>query len=178
MHLPELLLFIERLRGEPIEVDDLRPGDFGDIDTLVLRFCTAEVRSMTGPVEACAASGCAGTRAGQAGLRGPLLALADDCDRAFMSSAAIWHASEERIRHRCRPPAAARRLSAFLSSPGHLSAHLDPAGLADFLSGEVLGEHGEVAVTRLSPVTEVLTPAACYHIYSGREGESLDQPLT
>lgn len=45
LHLPELLLFIERLSGEPIEVDDLRPGDFRDIDTLVLRFCTAQVRS-------------------------------------------------------------------------------------------------------------------------------------
>jgi hypothetical protein len=45
LHLPELLLFIERLRGEPIEVDDLRPGDFRDIDTLVLRFCTAQVPS-------------------------------------------------------------------------------------------------------------------------------------
>jgi hypothetical protein len=44
-YLPELLLLIERLRGESIEVDDLRPGDFRDIDTLVLRFCTTEVRS-------------------------------------------------------------------------------------------------------------------------------------
>ena len=45
LHLPELLLLIERLRGEPIEVDDLRPGDFRDIDTLVLRFCAAQVPS-------------------------------------------------------------------------------------------------------------------------------------
>jgi len=45
LHLPELLLFIERLAGVPIEVDDLRAGDFRDIDTLVLRFCTARVRS-------------------------------------------------------------------------------------------------------------------------------------
>ena len=27
LHLPELLLFLEQLRGEPIDVDDLRPGD-------------------------------------------------------------------------------------------------------------------------------------------------------
>jgi hypothetical protein len=45
LHLPELLLFIERLAGVPIEVDDLRPGDFRDIDTLVLRFCAAQVPS-------------------------------------------------------------------------------------------------------------------------------------
>jgi len=43
LHLPELLLLLERLRGEPIDVDDLRPGDFRDIDTLVRRFCGAGV---------------------------------------------------------------------------------------------------------------------------------------
>ena len=43
LHLPELLLFLERLRDGPIDVDDLRPGDFRDIDTLVLRFCRGQV---------------------------------------------------------------------------------------------------------------------------------------
>ena len=42
VHLPELLLLLERLRGEPIDVEDLRPGDFRDIDTLVLRFGPAQ----------------------------------------------------------------------------------------------------------------------------------------
>jgi hypothetical protein len=41
LHLPELLLLLEGLRGEPIDTDDLRPGDFRDIDTLVSRFCGA-----------------------------------------------------------------------------------------------------------------------------------------
>jgi hypothetical protein len=45
LHLPELLLLLERLRGEPIDVDDLRSGDFRDIDTLVSRFCGAAVTS-------------------------------------------------------------------------------------------------------------------------------------
>ncbi|MEO3786718.1 hypothetical protein ABGB12_25615 [Actinocorallia sp. B10E7] len=40
VHLPDLLLYMERLRGAPIDVEDLRPGDFRDIDTLVLRFGT------------------------------------------------------------------------------------------------------------------------------------------
>src|ERR1700722_8530144 len=39
LHLPELLLLLERLRGEPIDVGEPRPGDFRDIDTLVSRFC-------------------------------------------------------------------------------------------------------------------------------------------
>ena len=115
---------------------------------------------------------------GQAGLRGPLLALADSCDRAFVSLAVIWNASEER--HPASLPAAALQRVDYLHSFPHqasLSARLDPAGLTDFLSGEVLGEHGEVAVTRLSPIREVLTPAACYHLYNSREGESLDRPL-
>ncbi len=43
VHLPELLLLLERLRGEPIDVEDLRPGHFRDIDTLVLRFGPAQV---------------------------------------------------------------------------------------------------------------------------------------
>lgn len=39
VNVPELLLLLERLRGAPIDVDDdLRPGDFRDIDTLVRRF--------------------------------------------------------------------------------------------------------------------------------------------
>jgi seryl-tRNA synthetase len=115
---------------------------------------------------------------GQAGLRGPLLALADRCDRAFASLAAIWDASEER--HPASLPAARLQRVDYLRSFPHqasLAARLDPAGLAEFTSGEVVGEHGEVALTTLSPVREILTPAACYHLYSSREGEPLDQPL-
>jgi tRNA synthetase class II (G, H, P, S and T) len=115
---------------------------------------------------------------GQAGLRGPLLALADRCDRAIVSLAAIWDASEER--HPASLPAARLQRIDYLRSFPHqasLSARLDPAGLAEFLSGEVVGEHGEVALTQLSPIREILTPAACYHLYSSREDESFDRPL-
>jgi hypothetical protein len=38
VHIPELLLVMERLRGAPIDVEQLRPTDFSDIDTLVNRF--------------------------------------------------------------------------------------------------------------------------------------------
>ncbi len=38
VHVPELLLLMERLRGEPIDIEDLRPADLRDIDTLVARF--------------------------------------------------------------------------------------------------------------------------------------------
>ncbi len=33
-----------------------------------------------------------------------------------------------------------------------------------------------MALTRLSPVSQVLTPAACYHLYSSLQGESFDRP--
>lgn len=39
VHVPELLLLLERLRGEPIDPEGLGPGDFRDIDTIVRRFC-------------------------------------------------------------------------------------------------------------------------------------------
>jgi hypothetical protein len=115
---------------------------------------------------------------GQAGLRGPLLALADGCDRALASLAGIWGASEER--HPATLPAARLQRVDYLRSFPHqasLSARLDPSGLAEFLAGEVVGTRGEVALTRLSPVRDVLTPAACYHLYSSREGESFDPAL-
>jgi hypothetical protein len=38
VHLPELILFLERLRGRPIDVEEFAEGDFRDIDTLVARF--------------------------------------------------------------------------------------------------------------------------------------------
>src|SRR5215469_17172450 len=88
---------------------------------------------------------------GQAGLRGPLLALADRCDRAIVSLAAIWDASEER--HPASLPAARLQRVDYLRSFPHqasLSARLDPAALAEFLAGAIIGEHGQVAVSRLA----------------------------
>lgn len=40
LHVPELLLLLERLRGEPIDPEGLLPGDFRDVSTIVKRFCT------------------------------------------------------------------------------------------------------------------------------------------
>ncbi len=42
LHVPDLLLLLERLRGEPIDATKLRPGDFHDIATIVRRFCSPE----------------------------------------------------------------------------------------------------------------------------------------
>lgn len=49
----------------------------------------------------------------------------------------------------------------------------DADNLSAFARGPGLGADGGVALTRLDPVTQVLTPAACYHIYVDRAGETL-----
>ncbi|WP_155370992.1 hypothetical protein [Catellatospora vulcania] len=38
VHLPELIILLERLRGAPIDVEQLRIGDFDGIDAMVARF--------------------------------------------------------------------------------------------------------------------------------------------
>lgn len=38
VHLPELILLLERLRGAPIDVERLWPGDLDTIDVMVERF--------------------------------------------------------------------------------------------------------------------------------------------
>ncbi|GAA1413057.1 hypothetical protein ACFQZ4_48770 [Catellatospora coxensis] len=111
---------------------------------------------------------------GQAGLTGPLLALAGDCDRAFQHLASRWGCPEEA--YAATLPAAA--LHGHLRSFPHqvtFAAALDPAesNLAEFADGPVLDRSGAVALTRTAPVTAVLTPAACYHVYHAHRGEQL-----
>ena len=38
IHLPELIMLVERLRGAPIDVEQLRIGDFDSIDAMLTRF--------------------------------------------------------------------------------------------------------------------------------------------
>ncbi|MEV0458761.1 hypothetical protein [Catellatospora methionotrophica] len=111
---------------------------------------------------------------GQAGLTGPLLALADGCDRALRTIASRWHAREEA--YPMTLPAAS--LGGHLRSFPHqvtFAAALDPAdaNLAGFADGPVVDASGAVALTRTAPVTEVLTPAACHHVYRAHRGERL-----
>lgn len=42
LHIPELLLLLERLRGSTIDADRLGPGDFHDIRTIAARFLGPE----------------------------------------------------------------------------------------------------------------------------------------
>lgn len=38
VHLPELIILLERLRGAPIDVEQLRIGDFDGIDAMMASF--------------------------------------------------------------------------------------------------------------------------------------------
>ncbi|MDF3287677.1 aminoacyl--tRNA ligase-related protein [Streptomyces silvisoli] len=116
---------------------------------------------------------------GQAALRGPLLRLAEECDRAFTTLAQIWQADEER--HPASLPAQRLQRVDYLRSFPHqatLAARLaeQEANLDAFLDGPVLREDGTVAVTELAAVTQVLTPAACYHLFNDHLGETFDAP--
>lgn len=118
---------------------------------------------------------------GQSSLSGPLLALAGRLDRAFLLlAAALWGAREER--HPASMPAGTLQRVDYLHSFPHQASfpvRLDPdeANLDAFRAGPVLGPDGDVRLTRLAPAREVLTPAACYHLYAGHEGTSLAGPL-
>ncbi len=41
LHIPELILLLERLSGQAIDVERLQPGDFRDIRTIAGRFLPA-----------------------------------------------------------------------------------------------------------------------------------------
>lgn len=46
LHIPELILFLERLSRRPIDVEELGAGDFRDVATIAARFL--EVQAVSG----------------------------------------------------------------------------------------------------------------------------------
>jgi seryl-tRNA synthetase len=116
---------------------------------------------------------------GQSGIWGPLLELADDCDEAFRILARHWAASEER--HGATLPAAALQRVDYLRSFPHQASfpvQLSPeeANLDAFREAP-LDSRGEVPLRAVRPVRDVLTPAACYHLYHVHQGQALTAPL-
>ena len=105
---------------------------------------------------------------GQSVMSGCVLELFQSLDRAFLSLAAAWGATE----YRFPTFVSARqlhRLDYFRSFP-HLATFpvcLDDedANLGDFVDGPVIDDHGHLKLTRQRPIEDVLTPAACYHLY-------------
>lgn len=119
------------------------------------------------------------TSNGQATLSGPLLALAGRLDRRFVAMARRWQAEELRF-----PPVIAaaelERIDYFRSFP-HLATFascLDAgeANLEAFTGGQPVTADGRVQLTELAPVREVLTPAACYHLYAHHREQVFNGP--
>jgi seryl-tRNA synthetase len=116
---------------------------------------------------------------GQAVLAGPIAGLAADCDLAFAVLADAWPCDPEE-----HPPmislADLERVD-YLASFPHLATFpicldADEANLRDFAARPPLDASGAVRLTSTSPVREVLTPAACYHVYPHHRGSSLAAP--
>jgi seryl-tRNA synthetase len=114
---------------------------------------------------------------GHVALSGPLLKLFRDLDAVFLRWAADAGAQEYQFPSAI-PAHALNRIGYFKSFPQHLSlpAYLegDDANLGEFAEGTPMGEDGALHLTRLGPVRDVLTPAACYHFYLNFQGQALD----
>lgn len=125
------------------------------------------------------APGLAWAADGRATLSGPLLALADRLDRRFLALAARWDAEELRF-PTFIAAAELERIDWFRSFPqlATFPVSLDPAeaNLDRFTGGEPVGPDGSVKLAGLAPVREVLTPAACYHLYAHHRGGAFDRP--
>ena len=116
---------------------------------------------------------------GQTALSGAPLALASAIDHQFQT----WAGHYEAIEYQFPPFVPAHelaRLDYFRSFP-HLVTFpvaLDPqdANLTRFTQTNPLNEAGEVRLTGLAPVANVMTPAACYHCYIQHQGDTLSAP--
>lgn len=110
---------------------------------------------------------------GQVSLSGPLLRLAAQADTAFGLLASMWDAEPER--HPSTLPAATGAKTGYLRSFPHqatFAVGLDPGRLDDFAA-----DPDQDPRPMLGPATEILTPAACYHVYPAHEGQALTGPL-
>ena len=112
---------------------------------------------------------------GYAALSGPLYELAGSLQARFDELAATWAAAPMAF-----PPFLAvtelQRIDYFGSFP-HLASfavHLDgdEDEMARFAAAPLAAD-GSAALTSLAPAHEVLTPAACYHLYVHFQGSAL-----
>ncbi|MEO7443389.1 MAG: hypothetical protein ABIW46_07650 [Acidimicrobiales bacterium] len=116
---------------------------------------------------------------GQCTLSGPMLALADRLDRRFVDMAGRFGATELRF-PTFIAAAELERIDYFRSFP-HLATFPvclddDEANLARFTGGDPVADDGRVQLSGLAPVREVLTPAACYHLYAHHRDQTFDGP--
>ncbi len=116
---------------------------------------------------------------GQSVLYGPLLQLAERLDSQFLAMASQWGAVDHRFPS-LLSAAVLERIDWFRSFPqlATFPACLDDdeANLARFTDGRPVDADGIVRPTELAPIRDVLTPAACYHLYDHCAGGRFDEP--
>ena len=119
---------------------------------------------------------------GQVSLRGPLRELAERVDAALLTVAeGAWGAQPEW--HPAALTAARLQRVEYLHSfpqQATFPLRLDPdeANLDAFRAGPIVDTAtGHLALTELAPADQVLTPAACHHLYTAHEDEQLSAPL-
>lgn len=117
---------------------------------------------------------------GQSALSGDLLRLYHELDRLFLRWAASWRASEYAF-----PPfiaAAELQKVGYLVSFPHLATfpmtlEPDEKNLQAFSSADPVNARGEIRWSAAAPIRDVLTPAACYHIYPLFQNRGFDRPV-
>ncbi len=114
---------------------------------------------------------------GQMSLSGAALRLATEIDEAVRLLASSWHADEER--HPATLPVDVLQRLDYLRSFPHQASFAafppgDEQGLAAFVSA--LPDNGPVTLPGQPKVEEILTPAACYHVYAARQGQRRTAP--
>jgi len=116
---------------------------------------------------------------GQSVLSGELLARAEWLDGAFLAMASAWGAEDHRFPS-ILAAAVLERIDWFRSFPqlATFPACLDAGGanLARFIEGQPVTADGIVHPTDLAPIGDVLTPAACYHVYDHLGDRTFDRP--
>ncbi len=117
---------------------------------------------------------------GQSALSGDLLALYRELDAVFLH----WAAESCAVEHHFPTFIPARELQRidYLQAFPHqatfaMTLQCEDENLAAFSARNAGPEKGTVELTYTNSVTDILTPAACYHFYIHYQGRSLHQPL-
>lgn len=116
---------------------------------------------------------------GQSGFRGALLTLSRKLDETFLTWAAMWQAEERSYPLFIRAAELAKLdyLSSFpqlATFPVHLAQQ--EANIEAFVGGLAAADPARVELTQAAPIEDLLTPAACYHLYIDLQGQQLDAP--
>jgi seryl-tRNA synthetase len=116
---------------------------------------------------------------GQSAFTGLALRLYERLDALFVSWADEVEA-ERGLYPTFLPAQALQRIDYFRSFPQlatfPCALHPSKENLDAFAKGPGLTESGALAPAEMAPVQDVLTPAACYHIYLELEGRKLERP--